>query len=153
MTAGTVLVPCSLISFAGLTLPLLVPAVMLLVTGARRSDARSDRPCAPVAVTTLVVLRAGGRGGLALIAHDDPRTCDPTSSGGTSDVVTVAESLLYLGLLSLAAVAAWCWPVRWRLADRRSAGLDLMHPQLSPPMLRAAGLTMTYPARPPPSPG
>lgn len=108
VTAGTVLVPCSLISFAGLTLPLLVPAVMLLVTGARRSDARSDRPCAPVAVTTLVVLALVVAAGLALIAHDDPRTyATPTSSGGTSDVVTVAESLLCLGLLSLAAVAAW----------------------------------------------
>jgi hypothetical protein len=61
-----------------------------------------------VAVTTLVVLALVVAAGLALIAHDDPRTyATPTSSGGTSDVVTVAESLLCLGLLSLAAVAAW----------------------------------------------
>jgi hypothetical protein len=108
VTAGTVLVPCGMISLTGATLPLLVPAVVLLVTGARRSDARGDRPCTPVAVTTLVVLALVVAAGLALIAHDDPRTYStPTSSGGTSDVVTLAESLLCLGLLSLAAVAAW----------------------------------------------
>ena len=99
VTAGTVLVPCSLISLVGLTLPLLVPAVMLLVTGAP--------PPTPVATARALCGRhhAGGlalvvAAGLALIAHDDPRTyATPTSSGGTSDVVTVAESLLCLGLL------------------------------------------------------
>jgi hypothetical protein len=108
VTAGTVLLPCSLISLAGATLPLLIPAVMLLVVGARRSDARGNRPCAPVAVTTLVVLVLVVVAGLALFAHDDPRTYStPTSSGETSDVITVAESLLCLGLLGLAALAAW----------------------------------------------
>jgi hypothetical protein len=86
----------------------LLVARAAVVTSARRSDARGDQPCAPVAVTTLVVLVLDVVAGLALFAHDDPRTYSTTtSSGGTSDVITVAESPLCLRLLSLAAVAAW----------------------------------------------
>ena len=122
VTAGTVLVPCSMVSLAGATLPLLAPAVMLLVTGARRADARGDRPCAPVAVTTLVVLALVVAAGLALIAHDDPRSYStPTSSGSTSDVITVAESLLCLGLLGLAALAGWYLAAPVQRADPAGA--------------------------------
>jgi hypothetical protein len=108
VTAGVALMPVSMISFAGLALPVLIPAVVLLVAGARRSDARTDRPCAPMAVTTLVVLTLVVVAALALFAHDDPRSWQRGEVGGsTSDVVTVAESLLSLGLGSLAVCAAW----------------------------------------------
>ena len=109
VTAGTVLVPCSLISFAGLTLP-------LLGTG---GDAPGDR-CPPLRRPQRPPVRscgshdAGGprageygRAGADRPRRSPARSATPTSSGGTSDVVTVAESLLCLGLLSLAAVAAW----------------------------------------------
>jgi hypothetical protein len=121
VTAGVALLPVSMISFAGLALPVLIPAVVLLVAGARRSDARPDRPCAPTAVTTLVVLTLVVVAGLALFAHDDPRSWQHGEvSGSTSDVVTVAESLLSLGLGSLAICAAWylATPVTRRAGDR-----------------------------------
>jgi hypothetical protein len=121
VTAGVALLPVSMISFAGLALPVLIPALVLLVAGARRADARPDRPCAPMAVTTLVVLTLVVGAGLALFAHDDPRSWQHGEvSGSTSDVVTVPESLLSLGLGSLAICAAWylATPVTRRAGDR-----------------------------------
>ena len=145
MTAGTVLVPC-MISLVGATLPLLVPAVMLLVTGGPPSTpvATARAPCGRHHAGELALVVAAG---LALIAHDDPRTyATPTSSGGTSDVVTVAESLLCLGLLSLAAMAAWYMASPPAYDRRVREDFDSDAPSAPAPMLRAAGLTMTYPA-------
>lgn len=83
-------------------------ALAAVVTGARRSDARGDQPCAPSPSRRWWCWCSLSLAGFALFAHDDPRTYSPpTSSGGTSDVITVAESPLCLGLLSLAAVAGW----------------------------------------------
>lgn len=107
VVGGITLVPLSLLSFAGATLPLLVPAVLLVRAGTRRSRA-GPIPCAPASLTTLLVLVLDATALVALLAHQDPRTWgDGHGGGSTSDVVTVAESLVALGLVALAVLSAW----------------------------------------------
>jgi len=106
--AGAGLVPLSLVALSGVTLPLLIPAVLLLVAGSRRPGPAGTRPCAPAPVTTLVVIVLAVVAVLALFAHADPRTWGgPSSGGSTSDVVTVTEALGALGLVGVALAAAW----------------------------------------------
>lgn len=110
LPAAVALMPLSFLSFAGLTLPLLVPAVMLAVAYGRRSAAlaaagRTDgRPLlATVAVLGLLIAA-----GAALLLHADPRSYStPTGGGFTSDVITPAEAALSLSLVLAALAAGW----------------------------------------------
>jgi hypothetical protein len=123
VVAGVTLVPLSLLSFSGATLPLLVPAVLLVRAGVRRSRSWST-PCAPAALTTLVVLVLEATAVVALLAHQDPRTWgDGHGGGSTSNVVTVAESLVALHLVALALLTAWylATPLPGRRAPSGSA--------------------------------
>lgn len=100
--AGAALVPLAFVSFGGIALPLLVPAVMLLVASCRRS-AVGYRPRVPMPVSSAVILAMVIGAAAALIVHADPRTfVTPTVSGSTSDVVTYAESALSLALVGAA---------------------------------------------------
>jgi hypothetical protein len=108
VAAGAGLAPLSLVAMSGATLPLIVPAALLLVAGAQRSGGDATEPCAPVPVTTALVVVAMIGAALALFAHQDARTWGgPAAGGSTSDVVTLPESLAALGIVSLTAVVAW----------------------------------------------
>lgn len=107
LPAGVLLIPLSFVSFAGVTLPLLVPAVMLLVAYGRRSSGQVAYPGqAAVCVVVAVVLVVAAF--LALFAHDDPRRYSSATEGGsTSDVVTLTEASISLALTATAVGASW----------------------------------------------
>jgi hypothetical protein len=111
VAAGVMLAPLSFLSFAGVLLPLLIPAVLLVVAGARRlgrDTATGTAPCAPVWVTIWALVVVIGAAVLALFAHQDPRSwSSATAEGSTSDVITFGESLLSLWLVALALWLGW----------------------------------------------
>ncbi|HEY6531400.1 MAG TPA: hypothetical protein VIY72_03795 [Acidimicrobiales bacterium] len=109
LPAAAVLTPVSMLSFAGVLLPVLIPAVLLLVALATRWD---GLPCGVPrglsAVTVVVWLL--GAAVAAMLVHDDPRdyaSPDGRSSAGTSDVITVAEASISMGLVALAIGLGW----------------------------------------------
>ncbi len=107
VVAGVALAPLSFLAFSGVTLPLLIPAMLLALAGARRLTADAP-PCAPVWVTIWAVVAVLGAAVVALFAHHDPRSWSTaTASGSTSDVITLAESLLSLWLVALALTLGW----------------------------------------------
>ena len=109
LPAAVVLVPLSLLSFAGVLLPLLVPAVALCVLYARRStgDTVGGWRAAVIVVTVLgLVLTATA---VLLFIHPDPREY-PTADGGsvgTSDIITLGESVACAAVLAVAVAAGW----------------------------------------------
>ena len=107
LPAATLLIPLAFISFAGIALPLLVPAAMLFVAYGRRSDRAASRTGWAV-LSTLAVLALLAAAAIALFAHPDPRSyTTPTGGGSTSDVITYTESLLSLALTGSAVAAGW----------------------------------------------
>ena len=100
-------------SFAGVTLPLLIPAVMLTVAYGRRSSGHAP-PRGTTAGTLAAVFVLLVAAVAVLFLHEDPRSYRTGTGGGsTSDVITYAESVPSL-TLSVAAVAAG-----WFLAEPR----------------------------------
>jgi hypothetical protein len=109
LPAALVLLPLSFISFALVTLPLLVPAVLLF-----RRYVRAPGPKGRDAATTFAVALLLVTAGLALFAHEDPRSwTTATESGSTSDVVTYAEAAVAVGLAGAAVAGGW-WATRPR---------------------------------------
>jgi hypothetical protein len=107
LPAAVVLVPMSFLSFALVTLPLLVPAAMLSVGYRRRSGVESMSGArAAVTLWVVVVFLIAAVG--VLLAHQDPRDYStPTSSGGTSDIITTVEALISLALTATSLAAGW----------------------------------------------
>lgn len=110
LPAGVLLMPLSGVSMAGATLPLLIPAVMLLVAyGRRRPDAVVQPPLL-VAISSAIVIMLVVAALLSLLVHQDPRSWStPTGSGATSDVITTWEALVSLLLVGTALVLGWRW--------------------------------------------
>ena len=101
--AGTALVPLSFVSFAGVTFPLVIPAGVFLVYGAKgRSRWR------PAGVAVALASATGIVAALALLfVHQDPANWQTaTSSGSTSDIVTTRESSLSLAVVALVLALA-----------------------------------------------
>lgn len=107
ITAAITLVPLSFLSLAGVTLPLLIPAVILLIAYGRRSS-HQPPPKGTAAGTVAAVLVLLAAAVSVLVLHEDPRGSG-TAPGGesTSDIITYAESLPCLALSAAAAVAGW----------------------------------------------
>ena len=105
--AAIVLVPLSFISFALVTLPLLVPAVMMFIAYNRRSrTCPPPRTATPITVISVFFLLVGAFA--MLFAHQDPRSyVDGQVSGSVSDVITFAESIPSLLLTTLAIALGW----------------------------------------------
>jgi hypothetical protein len=103
LPAACLLVPLSFVSFALVTLPLLIPAFMLFRAYARAaSPGHGWRTVATTAAVLALLVAAT----IALFARDDPREwVTERSVYSTSDVVTYAEAALSLGL-TLTAIAA-----------------------------------------------
>lgn len=107
--AGIGAILLSTIAMSGVTLPLLIPGVLLVVAyGRRAGDGTQSR--APVGVVNLVVVAGLAAAVAALfLGHDDPRSyATATGGGGTGDVVTWWESLCGLSLTAMALAAGWC---------------------------------------------
>jgi hypothetical protein len=103
LPAALVLVPLSMLSFAGVLLPLLIPAWLLFREWARRGTGSDVVVAAAVVALLFVAVWA------LLFAHEDPRSWTTATGGGsTSDVVTYAESAVSLALVAGALVlGAW----------------------------------------------
>jgi hypothetical protein len=102
--AGTALVPLSFVSFAGVTLPFLIPAVVFL----RRGLTAPGRWQPAGVVTAFAAVPTLVAAVVLLFVHQDPATWETATGGGsTSDVVTAWESLrsllLVAGAVGLAA--------------------------------------------------
>ena len=107
LPAALLLVPLSFISFALVTLPLLIPAVLLFRRYLRAPN-RTGRDAATTVAVALLLVAAG----LALFAHEDPRSWTTATGGGsTSDVVTYAEAAVAVGLAVVAVAGGW-WATR-----------------------------------------
>ncbi|MEK7410906.1 MAG: hypothetical protein AAB327_05905 [Actinomycetota bacterium] len=105
LPAAMLLIPLSFISFALVTLPLLVPAFLLFRTYARAAVNGSGlRTVATTAVVFLLLVAAF----VALLAHEDPREfVGESATFGTSDIVTYAETAISLALTSGALAIGW----------------------------------------------
>ena len=103
LPAAVVLVPLSLLSFAGVTLPLLVPVVVLGVAYRRRSADNTVAGWRAVLIVSLVLVLVV-LATVALFVHPDPRA---STFESTSDVITPVEALVTLAVLGLAVSAAW----------------------------------------------
>jgi hypothetical protein len=105
LPAAMLLIPLSFISFALVTLPLLIPAYLLVAAYTRTAPADTGGRTAAITAGVLLLLLAAG---LSLFAHQDPREwTTPTAGYGTSDIVTWAESLISLALSTSAVAAGW----------------------------------------------
>lgn len=118
LPAAIMLVLLSFLSLAGVTLPLLIPAVMLFTAYGRRSAGLPSRQ-GQSAVTTLVTVVLLLVAGLVLFVHQDPRSYStPTSGGSVSDIVTYAESATSLAVVTIAV--GWAWMASAPAPRRRS---------------------------------
>jgi hypothetical protein len=117
LPAAVLLVPLSFLSFALVTLPLLLPAVLLIRAYGRAPGTTEARDVA----TTMGVLVLLAAALVVLFRHDDPREySSATATYSTSDVITYSEASLSLGLTALAT------SLGWRLSRPRAALLP--HP-------------------------
>jgi len=107
--AGIALVPMSFVSFAGVALPLLVPAGIFLA-----HSARAPGRWEPGAVALALAGAVGIVAALVLLfVHEDPASwVTATGGGSTSDIVTARESLRSLALLALVLELATGGPIR-----------------------------------------
>ncbi len=103
-----------MVPFYGLVF--LLPCILLWVVFATRWD---GLPCGPtrggLAIASVPLLVTAGA--VALFIHPDARSFETATGGGmTSDVVTPAEAMLSIGLVSTALFGAWLLtaPVRGR---------------------------------------
>jgi hypothetical protein len=107
LPVAMILVPLSFLSFAGILLPLLIPAGMLFAAYGRRSVYHPLRAWRTglVALSVVAFLIAAV---ISLFVHQDPRQyTTPTESGSTSDVITPLETLICLALVFAAITTAW----------------------------------------------
>jgi hypothetical protein len=126
LPAAIILVPLSFLSFAGILLPLLIPAGMLFAAYGRRSVYypmgawRTGR----VALSVVALLIAAV---ISLFVHHDPRSyTTPTESGSTSDVITPLETLICLALVSAAIAIACLASAPKRRPIRGDSGMSAM---------------------------
>ena len=92
-------------SFALVTLPLLIPAFLLLRMALRTSREGAAMQVLASSATVLTLLVAAC---IALLVSEDPREhATATTVYGTSDVVTYAEAAASLNLTTTAVSAGW----------------------------------------------
>jgi hypothetical protein len=107
--AGAAL-PLSLLSMAGLALPLFPAAVVYLLAWARHPPAPSAARGSVVGptVVALAVAVALVAGAVALFLTEDPASwTTPTGGGSTSDVISTREAVLSLALTLAGLAAGW----------------------------------------------
>ncbi len=105
LPAAIMLIPLSFLSFALVTLPLLIPSGMLFTAFGRRSRGPAlGRGWTAFASCWVVGFLIAGA--ISLFLYQDPRTYVTSDGGGgsSSDVITVGESLISLTCTTLAIV-------------------------------------------------
>lgn len=108
LPAAAILVPMSMMSFALVTLPLLIPAYLLARSFARTAGVTQMRSAVRVMASTVLVFGLLVAAFAALFAHEDPREYVTGSGGvGTSDVVTYWEVALAFMFCGLAIGLGW----------------------------------------------
>lgn len=116
LPAAVVLVPMSFLSFALVTLPLLIPSALLFIAHRRRASVEpisTGRAILTLGVVAVLLIGAIA----ALFVHQDPRAYTTATGGGsTSDVITAVEAAISLALTAGAVAAGW------RLAAPRGDG-------------------------------
>ncbi len=126
LPVAIILVPLSFLSFAGILLPLLIPAGMLFAAHGRRSVYH------PLGVwrTGLVALSVAAfliAAVISLFVHQDPRHyTSATVSGSTSDVITPLEALICLAFVTAAMATAWLATAPKRRLIRGDSALSAM---------------------------
>jgi len=116
LPATLLLIPLSFISFALVTLPLLIPAFLMFRTYVRAAPKGSS---GRAAVTTTAVLLLLVAALVALFANEDAREyVTDTAVYGTSDIVTYAEAALSLALTLTGIVVGW-WATAHRTSDHK----------------------------------
>lgn len=117
LPAAIVLVPLSFLSFALVTLPLLIPAGMLVAAHGRRARLEV-LPAGRAALTFGAVVALLIAAVVVLFVHQDPRSyTTPTGGGSTSDVITAAEAAVSLVLTTASVVSGWCLAAPGRSAS------------------------------------
>lgn len=107
LPAASVLVLASLLSFAGVLLPLLIPAGVLFAS-CRRENASAPVRRGTAALACLFVLVMFATSVAALLAGQQERSfTDGRRSYGTSNVVTVPEAFVSLAATAIAIAGAW----------------------------------------------
>jgi hypothetical protein len=107
LPAAVILFPLSFLSFAGVLLPLLIPASMLVAAHARRS---ASHPLAAwrTGLVTMGVVALLIAAVVSLFVHQDPRHYStPIESGSTSDVITPLETMVCLAFVTAAITTGW----------------------------------------------
>jgi hypothetical protein len=95
----------SFLSFALITLPLLIPAALMMVTGTRL-DGDLGGPVGRELLAGACVVAFGLAALVSLYATNDPLTVTTaTGSYSTSDYITTREAMTGLGFLAAALVA------------------------------------------------
>jgi hypothetical protein len=107
LPAAITLMPVSFLSFAGILLPLTIPAGLLVAAHAQRSASHplSAARSGLVAVSVVALLVGAA---VSLFVHEDPRQyATPTESGGTGDVITPLETLICFAFVAAALAIGW----------------------------------------------
>jgi hypothetical protein len=107
LPAAIVLVPTSFLSYALVTLPLLIPSALLFVAHRRCAQLEpisTGRAALTLCVVALLLIAAV----VVLFVHQDPREYTTATGGGsTSDVITVAEATISFALSAGGVAAGW----------------------------------------------
>jgi hypothetical protein len=99
LPAAVILVPLSFLSFAGVLLPLLVPAVLLFRAYRRDGGGIGQAVCTTATVLALLLAAV-----MVLFASENPRS---SATESTSDVITYAEAAASLALVAGALAGGW----------------------------------------------
>lgn len=105
VAAGMALMPLSLIAFSGVTLPLLIPAFVIVRAGIRASVHWTLATFSVALVSSLVMVASVV---VLLFGQQDPASWQYAdgSGGSTSDIITTAEAARTLALLGALVVLA-----------------------------------------------
>jgi hypothetical protein len=107
LPAGLAALPLAFLSFAGLALPLVPVALVLVVAWTRHPGAHTGSVAHPGVVTPLLVVLLVGAAVVLFVSEDPASWTTATGGGSTSDVITDREALLSLACTTLALVAGW----------------------------------------------
>jgi hypothetical protein len=118
--AGVILIPASFLSFTGVTLIFLIPAVLLL-TGAqvarRRSPGRGGASASLRATVAAILPLAAGWA--VLFGFTEPRCFDTATGSGCSSSATSITGIVVGASLLVVALALAAWPMGRRVVEPR----------------------------------
>jgi hypothetical protein len=120
IAAGALLLPLSFLSFALVTLPLLLPALLLMVAGARFDRSLGSGSAGREILAGACVVGFGIAALVGLYATQDPTEWSTArEQGSTSDIITTREGLTGAGFLAAALLAPLLVPPRDRARNSR----------------------------------